>query len=129
MRHRPNWDYYFLDIAKSVSARGDCKRAQHGALIVKDNRIVSTGYNGAPSGVPGCLAGNCPRAETNTKEHYDPDYSDCISLHAEQNAIAYANRSDTVGATIYITGPPCDMCSKLIKAAGIIRIVNLPQGQ
>lgn len=123
---RPGWDEYFLSIAVAVSARGDCKRAKHGAVIVKDHRIVATGYNGGPTGsLASCLLGHCPRAESNTKPHYNPDYSDCISLHAEQNAIAYANRSDTVDATIYQTGQPCDMCSKLIKAAGIVRVVYI----
>lgn len=121
---RPSWDEYFLGIAEAVSARADCKRASVGAVIVKNHRIVSTGYNGAESGGPSCLAGDCPRAEENTKNHNNPDYSDCIGLHAEQNAIAYADRSGTENATIYLTTNPCDMCTKLIKAAGIIRIVH-----
>lgn len=120
---RPGWDEYFLNIAEVVATRGDCKRAQHGAVIVKNHRIVSTGYNGSEPGGLSCLAGDCPRAEANTKPHYQPDYSDCIALHAEQNAIAYAGYPETNGSTIYITGQPCDMCSKLIKAAGVVRVV------
>ena len=122
---RPGWDAYFLGIARSVAARADCRRAQHGAVIVNDRRIVSTGYNGSPSGGASCLAGECPRGLI-TKADLPPntaDYSNCIALHAEQNAIAYASRADTFGAVIYITGPPCDMCSKLIAAAGIADVI------
>lgn len=123
---RPEWDVYFIDIAKAVAARADCTRAKHGAVIVKENRIISTGYNGSPPGAPSCLAGKCPRGQ----KGYDiapghlqgnHDFSNCIALHAEQNAIARAREQ---GDTIYITGAPCDMCSKLVKAAGITRVVH-----
>lgn len=122
---RPNWDEYFLDIAKAVSRRGDCTRAQHGAVVVHSNRIVATGYNGSPSGGKSCLKGECPRGQLTVAElaHNSPDYSNCIALHAEANAIAHADRAECQGATIYITGAPCDMCNKLIQAAGIERIV------
>jgi dCMP deaminase len=119
---RPSWDDYFLGIAVAVSARADCRRRQHGAVIVKANRIVATGYNGAHPGGPSCLAGECPRGLL-TSEQSKSDYGNCIALHAEQNAIAYASRRETEGATIYITGAPCDMCAKLIAAAGITRTV------
>lgn len=122
---RPSWDAYFLAIARSVAARADCRRAQHGAVIVKNHRIVATGYNGAPAGAGSCLAGDCPRGLLSAEEiaHLTPDYSNCIACHAEQNAIAYASRHDTEDATIYITGQPCDLCNKLTQAAGIERIV------
>lgn len=122
---RPCWDDFFLEIANAVSRRGDCRRAQIGAVIVKNHRIVSTGYNGTPPGGASCLKGDCPRGLIDASElpHGYPDYSNCISLHAEQNAIAYSNRSDTIGATIYLTTAPCDMCTKLIKAAGITGVV------
>lgn len=121
---RPNWDAYFLRIAAAVASRAECSRAMHGAVIVKDNRIVSTGYNGTPAGSPlSCLRGDCPRVAA------DPlplaaDYSNCIAIHAEQNAITYGRHDEMRGATIYITGPPCDMCTKLIAAAGIFRTVH-----
>lgn len=131
MSERPPWDSYFLDIARAVAARGDCRRAQHGAVIVKDRRIVSTGYNGSHPGGPSCLAGQCPRGLLSREQEPgvslggagSNDYSNCVALHAEQNAIAYAARRDTEGAVIYITGQPCDMCSKLIAAAGITTTV------
>lgn len=124
--HRPDWDDYFLIIARSVSARADCRRARHGAVIVStDHRIVSTGYNGSAPGGPSCLEGACTRGHLLESQvaHNQADYSNCIALHAEQNAIAFADHRDTVGATLYITGTPCDMCAKLVAAAGIVRIV------
>lgn len=123
---RPDWNRYFLDIAAAVAARADCRRARHGAVIVKDRRIVSTGYNGGPAGGPSCLAGECPRGLLSYEELPAlSSYDSCHALHAETNAIAYANRSDTVGATIYVAGgkPPCTMCSKLIQAAGIRSVI------
>lgn len=125
MADRPDWPTYFLRLAAVVSQRGDCRRRQHGAVIVKNNRVTSTGYNGSPSGGPSCLRGECPRGLLTEDEqaHNDGLYENCVALHAEQNAIAYANRADTEGATIYITGEPCSMCSKLITAAGIERVV------
>lgn len=123
---RPDWDTYFLGITRAVAARADCRRTQHGALIVKDQRIVSSGYNASPAGGPSCLAGECPRGLLSTDQiaHGTPDYSNCVAVHAEANAICYASHHDTVGATIYVTGAPCDGCSKLIAAAGITRIVH-----
>jgi dCMP deaminase len=128
---RPGWDDYFLEVARTIAARADCRRAQWGAVIVKANRIVSTGYNGAPAGGPSCLAGECPRGLLSLSEvpSGHADYSDCVAVHAEQNAIAAATRADTEGATIYLRrydrqgGQPCDMCAKLIAAAGVTRIV------
>lgn len=119
---RPDWDTYFLTIARSVSLRGDCTRAQHGAVIVSDSRIIGTGYNGTEPGGKSCLRGECPRASSDVA-HLAPDYSNCIASHAEQNAISYARFEEMRGATIYITGEPCDMCRKLIRAAGIVRVV------
>lgn len=121
---RPPWDEYFLSIAKAVAARADCRRVQHGCVITKENRIVSTGYNGGPAGGLSCLAGDCPRGRLSDAECRSlSSYENCVALHAEQNAIAYADGSDTRGATLYVTGPQCDMCAKLAQAAGIIRVV------
>lgn len=129
---RPTWDEYYLSIAKIVATRADCRRARHGAVIVsQDHRPISFGYNGAPSGQPGCLEGACPRGRKTTEElkHLGGGYDDpespgyCISVHAEANAIILAGRNATKNATIYITGEPCHGCRKLIAAAGITRIV------
>lgn len=127
---RPGWDQYFLGIAEAVAARADCTRRQYGCVIVKAHRIVSTGYNGAPSGRPGCLSGACPRGHLSYDalppgSSYDTGPGACISLHAELNACVYAGRDRTEGATLYLNqGSPCDGCMRVIHAAGIIRIVT-----
>lgn len=119
---RPGWDEYFLGIARAVSARGDCSRRKVGAVLVRpDRRIASTGYNGAAPGTPGCLELPCPRV---TRATICPGYSDCRAVHAEANALLYASKNDCEGATLYITDPPCDGCLKLIRGAGIARVVT-----
>ena len=129
---RPDWDDYYLSIARVVATRADCRRRQHGAVIVSaDHRPVSFGYNGAPSGHAGCLEGACPRGRLSQEElqslagGYDDPASVgfCISVHAEANAILLAGRNACKGASIYITGEPCHGCRKLIHAAGIARVV------
>lgn len=144
---RPSWDVYFLKIAVAVSARADCSRRQVGAVIVKANRIVATGYNGAPAGQTGCLEGACPRDkhykaydkrhgdpichcgndwpcsdEVATGSQYDYGAGACIAVHAEANALLYADRDKCEGATIYCTEVPCSWCYKLIEGAGIARV-------
>jgi len=122
---RPSWDEYYLTIAVAVSARGDCVRAKHGAVVVKDHKIVSTGYNGTPSGDPrSCGAtGQCPRALDPTSQHAVGNYDLCWATHAESNALLRASWDDLRGATLYITGKPCPGCSKLIVSSGITRVV------
>ena len=128
---RPSFDEWFLRIAAVVSTRADCRRRQHGALVVdEDHRIVGQGYNGAPAGEPGCLQGACPRGllsyeELKTMSSYDDGPGRCISTHAETNAIIDAGRTRCKNASIYITGEPCSGCRKTIAAAGITRIVYL----
>lgn len=140
MIERPDWDSYFLSIAKAVAARADCTRRRIGAVIVdSDHRIISTGYNGAPPSEVGCLShGACPRGRhyemtSNTcacggqwpcsefVDHgssYDTGSGSCIAVHAEANALLFA-RSSVKGCTLYITDSPCDGCWRLVKAAGI----------
>ena len=130
---RPDWDDYFLALTVAVATRADCTRARHGAIVVSpDHRIVSTGYNGAPSGHLGCLtSGGCPRGRLSTDElaHLAGGYDDpnspgfCISVHAEANALLHAGLDRTRQATLYVTGEPCYGCRKLIAAAGIARVV------
>ena len=120
---RPTWDEYFLAIAKTVSLRADCRRRKVGSVIVLQNRILSAGYNGAPSGDLGCLDGGCPRGLMSYEEVVASSaYDNCTAIHAEANALLYA-RTSLVGATIYITSAPCNDCKKLIAGAGIIRII------
>lgn len=126
---RPNWHDYYLGIARAVAARADCSRAQHGAVIVKDGKIVSTGYNGAPSGAPGCLtAGACPRARLSYEElasgsSYDTGPGACIAIHAEGNALLRCSWADQQGATMYVTGACCGGCWKLVLGSGLSRVV------
>jgi dCMP deaminase len=126
---RPDWDGYFSIIAEAVSLRADCRRAKHGCVIVdQSHRIISTGYNGSPPEGPSCLAGECPRGlksfeETPSYLEGNHNFSDCVAVHAEANAILRADWADLEGATLYITGPNCDMCSKLIAASPIKRVV------
>jgi dCMP deaminase len=123
--NRPDWWNYYLDIAKAVSARGDCVRAQHGCVIVKDNKTISTGYNGTPQGDPSsCGAtGQCPRALDPTAQHSVGNYDLCWATHAEANALLRASWSDMQGATAYITGMPCSGCWKLLRSSGIREVV------
>lgn len=129
MTQRPTWDAYYLGIARAVSARADCTRRKVGAIVVKGDRIVSTGYNGAPAGRPGCLsAGACPRGRMSAAEvapgsSYDTGPGACIALHAEQNAILRAGL-ECRGAVLYLTDPPCDGCARLIEGAGFARVVH-----
>lgn len=129
MNERPDWDTYFMGIVDAVRKRADCRRAQHGCVIVKENRVISTGYNGSPAGSGSCLRGECPRGLLSNEECRSlSSYENCISLHAEQNAIAYADSRDTRNATLYVSGRQCDMCRKLAMAAGIRRVV-WPDGE
>ena len=120
---RPGWDEYFMEIAEIVKKRSTCLRREVGAIIVKDNRILSTGYNGAPKGLPHCSETGCLRAELNVPSGERHEL--CRGLHAEQNAIIQAAVFGTAidGATIYTTLSPCIVCTKMIINAGIKRIV------
>jgi dCMP deaminase len=129
---RPGWDEYFLDIAKAVSARATCLRRKYGAVITKDNIIVSTGYNGAAAGVRDCLdVGKCTRKELQIP--HGQRYELCHSVHAEANAIIRASVDELEGATIYISGAdsdagechsePCMMCKRMILNARISKVV------
>ncbi|MCL2741893.1 MAG: cytidine/deoxycytidylate deaminase family protein [Oscillospiraceae bacterium] len=120
---RPSWDEYFMGIVGLVRMRSTCLRRNIGALIVKDNRILSTGYNGAPSGCRHCDEVGCVRMEGEIPSGERVEL--CRGLHAEQNAIVQAAYSGTSvnGATIYVTNQPCSLCAKLIINAGIVKVV------
>lgn len=124
---KPSWDEYFLKIAQAVSLRSDCERSQVGAVVVKDNRIRGTGYNGAAAGYPGCET--CPRRLSGCApgSGYDAGANLCVAIHAEANALLYCDREDLSGSTLYITREPCYGCEKLINATGIERVVT-PNG-
>ncbi len=120
---RPSWDEYFMDIVGVVSRRSTCVRRKVGAALVKDRRILSTGYNGAPSGMAHCLDRGCLRLEM--KVPSGERHELCRGLHAEQNAIIQAalHGVSVRGATLYCTNHPCVICAKMIINAGIVRIV------
>jgi len=120
---RPSWDDYFMEIAHVVAKRSNCSRRQVAAVIVQDNHLISTGYNGTPSGVKNCFAGGCPRCAGHVKSGEKLD--ECLCVHAEQNAICQAAQYGhaTKGATIYVTISPCLTCAKLIINAGIREVV------
>lgn len=112
---RPSWDQYFMSITAQVATRSTCDRAQVGAVIVKERRILTTGYNGSPAGLPHCddighlmVDGHCVR-----------------TLHAEQNAILQAalHGVSVQGGTVYVTHQPCLTCAKMIINAGLLRVV------
>ncbi len=119
-----DWDTYFLDLAATVAARADCSRRQVGAVVVRNNRIVSTGYNGSPPRGPSCLAGQCPRAASGVDpgSSYDSGPGTCHAIHAEMNALLYAAVDGCAGSTLYLTHEPCAGCQKAIAAARIARI-------
>ena len=125
---------YYLSIAAEVSKRSTCLRRQYGAVIVKNDEIVSTGYNGAPRGEDNCCdIGTCWR-ERNNIPHRE-QYEKCVAVHAEQNAIISASRREMLGATLYLAGfengkpimnaEPCVICRRLIKNAGIETVINM----
>lgn len=118
---RVSWDEYFLELARAVSSRATCSRRKHGALIVHDRRIVSTGYNGGPSGYPHCTDGACPRANSDAPQGHD--YEQCIAIHAEANAVLFASPEERDGASLYCTGAPCFGCAKLIANSGVAEVV------
>jgi dCMP deaminase len=120
---RPNWDKYFMDIAQVVAARGNCSRRQVATVIVKDHRIISTGYNGTPRGIRNCFDGGCPRCSSDTPSGHD--LGSCVCSHAEENAIVQAAYHGIAvkDATLYTTFSPCLPCSKMIINSGIKEVV------
>ena len=120
---RPAWDDYFLDIVGIVASRATCIRRRVGAALVRDRRILATGYNGAPSGLRHCLEIGCLRERNNIPSGERHEL--CRGLHAEQNAIIQAalHGVGVKGATLYCTNHPCIICAKMIINAGITRIV------
>ena len=129
---------YYLAIAEQVAKRSTCLRRKYGAVIVNNDEIIATGYNGAPRGEANCVdLGVCHRERLNIPK--EERYELCVSVHAEMNAIISAARKDMLGATIYITGlesdgrcadpSPCTICRRLIVNAGIARCIGMVDGK
>ncbi len=129
---RPSIDEYYLGIAKAVATRSTCIRKHYGAVIVKNDTILSTGYNGNVRGEPHCTT--CTKVKCNKDE---AEYLTCKSVHAEMNAIISASRNEMLGADLYLAGFdvrtgeaveceawPCEICLRLIKNAGINNVIN-----
>lgn len=139
--NRPTKDQYYCDIALVVSKRSTCLKRHYGCVIVKNDEIISTGYNGNPRGMKNCCErGYCNRMHV---PHNSGNYSTCFAVHSEQNAMLSAARKDMIGATLYIAAEeytldgrdcygfvevkdaePCPVCYRMIQNAGITRIVN-----
>ena len=121
--NRPTWDEYFMKITRLVAERSTCLRRKVGAIIVRDKRIIATGYNGAPRGLAHCLDIGCLRAKMGIPSGERHEL--CRGAHAEQNAIIQAASAGSImeGATMYCTTAPCSTCTKMIINAGITRLV------
>ncbi|MBN2186506.1 MAG: dCMP deaminase family protein [Dehalococcoidia bacterium] len=121
---RPDIDEYFLKIATVVAERSTCRRHHVGAVAVRDKHILTTGYNGAPSGLKDCLELGCLRDELNIES--GTRHEICRGIHAEQNVIIQAalHGVDLTGATIYVTHSPCVLCAKMLVNAKIKRFVT-----
>lgn len=130
---RPSQIKYYLDIAAAVAARSTCIRRQYGAVIVKNDTIVSTGYNGTARGLVNC----CDLNECYREAHNIPhgqQYEKCKAVHAEANAIINASREEMCGAILFLAGfengermknpTPCEMCSRMITNSGIRRVIS-----
>lgn len=129
---------YYLNIAMQAAKRSTCLRRMYGCVIVNNDEIISTGYNGSARGEANCcdIYEVCPRAH---KEHNTGDYSDCPAVHAEQNAMLSASRENMLGATLYLAGYevnedgtvkpmeecyPCPICARMIKNSGILEVIG-----
>lgn len=123
--NRPSWDEYFVSIAVLASNRSNCLRKKVGCIIVKDNRILSTGYNGTPKGIKNCLDGGCERCKNRDKYKSGEGLELCVCLHAEENSLLFASFQEIKGATLYCTHFPCLSCAKKIIQCEIKDIVYL----
>ena len=132
MNGRINKINYYLDVAEAVAKRSTCLRRKYGAVIVKNDEIISTGYNGSPRGVINCIdCGYCEREINNIKP--GSQYEICCSVHAEQNAIISARRNQMIDSVLYLVGlekdniiskynKPCKICNRMIINAGINKV-------
>ena len=123
--NKPDWDHYFMAIAQVAAMRSSCRRRKVAAVIVKDQRIISTGYNGTPRGLKNCDEGGCPRCASDAPS--GSNLGECVCCHGEENAIVQAAYHGIAvkDATLYTTYSPCLLCAKMIINAGIKEVVYL----
>lgn len=123
--NRPSWDEYFLKIASDVAERSTCLRRKVGAVLVRDKRILTTGYNGAPRGMVHCEERGCLREKLSVPSGERHEL--CRGLHAEMNALLQAaiHGVSVEGGTLYCTTRPCSLCARMLINAGIIRVVTV----
>ncbi len=119
---RPSWQEYFYNITQLVAERSTCIRRKVGAILVRDKRVITTGYNGVPSGISHCADVGCLRDKLGVPSGERHEL--CRGLHAEQNAIIQAatHGVSILGCTLYCTNMPCSICSKMLINAGIVKI-------
>lgn len=122
---RPSWEEYFLQLAQVVATRSTCTRRQVGAVLVRDKRILATGYNGVPAGLAHCTDVGCLREQLGIPSGQRQEI--CRGLHGEQNAILQCavHGIPTGGSTLYCTHEPCVTCAKMLAGCGIQRVVFL----
>lgn len=120
---RPDWDHYFMEMAEVVAKRSTCLRRQVGAVLVKDRRILTSGYNGAPSGMAHCAETGCLRQQMNVPSGQQHEM--CRGLHAEQNAIIQAalHGISIKDSVLYVTHQPCVICAKMMINAGVKTVI------
>ena len=125
--NRPDWNEYYMRIALAVRTRANCIGNRVGAVLVLDDRIISTGYNGTPSDMVNCVDGGCERCSNRTKYESGKDYDLCICVHAEQNALLSAARFGiaTESSVLYSTMRPCFGCSKELLQAKVKAVYYL----
>ncbi len=121
---RPSWDTYFLNITRQVATRSTCLRRHVGAILVRDRRILATGYNGAPRGLSHCTEAGCLREQRNVPSGERHEL--CRGLHAEMNVFLQAASFGvtTEDSTLYATVYPCSLCAKMAINAGVVRVVT-----
>lgn len=122
---RPSWDEYFMFSAIIAATRASCLKFNSGAVIVKNNRIIASGYNGNPSGVKSCFEQNFCNKDSAGIEWSDKGSGHCLATHAEANAIIQNHEKNLEGSTMYCLHFPCNECAKLIVSSGIKEVVYL----
>lgn len=124
-KQRPGWKAYFLAFASQAASRSTCIRRHVGAVVVRDNQVLTVGYNGSPTGAKHCVDIGCIREQQNVPS--GQQHEKCRGVHAEQNCITQAARIGVSlkGATLYSTTYPCSICAKLIAQAGIRKVIYL----